>query len=137
MQEMLEVRLKDSSFHVNSEWMGNILNEHGLNQSDEFVKTNGTATVHPTSLSQQQQQQQLQSQRQQGNVSHSQNQKTIYSTTSQASQPFCYNIRFLFTSFGFFFCLRLTACFLAKKNLHAIKGQLEFKCFNICCLVFC
>lgn len=97
MQEMLEVRLKDSSFHVNSEWMGKILSEHGLNQSDEFLKTNGTPTVYPTALSQQQQQQLQRQQRhirQQNNVSHSQqsNKKTLYSTTSQASQPFCLKI---------------------------------------------
>lgn len=109
MQEMLEVRLKDSSFHVNSEWMGNILSEHGLNQSDEFVKTNGTPTVHPTALSQQQQQQLQRQQRhirQQNTVSHSQQpiKKTLYSTTSQASQPFCLKIEVLIFVVEVFLC---------------------------------
>lgn len=81
MQEgMLEVRLKDSTIHVNSEWMGNLLNEHGISQNNAaFAKSVSASGQHPS-------QQSIRKQSS-GSLARAQNARTLYTPASQASQP--------------------------------------------------
>lgn len=104
MQEMLEVRLKESKFDVNNEWMDNVVvSEQQLTTSEIFPKLHNT-TIRRIPKTQQQplQGQALQQQSQQlppqqhqnlqayqhGRYQSQNKNKTLYSTASQASQSF-------------------------------------------------
>lgn len=120
MQEMLEVRLKESKFQVNNEWMDNVVvSEQQLNTTETFAKARNstvrmiqqtqqqqqsfqaqtiqqqpmpeqkqTLQLQPQLHPQQPQQQQSLQTYQQGRYQSQNKNKSLYSTSSQASQSF-------------------------------------------------
>lgn len=86
--------MKDSTFQVNSQWMGNLLTEHGINHNNRtFIKmpTPSSSSSMPSMQKQQRQPTQMPMRKISGLTRvQNANRRTLYTGSQVSSSAFCF-----------------------------------------------